>query len=159
MAQHIYRVTVAWACDGDFSANQYSRGHEWRFDGLTVPASASPSVVKLPLSREDAIDPEEAFIASLSSCHMLWFLDLARQKGFVVEAYEDDAEGTMARLEPKRWWIDKVTLRPRITFAPGKSPDAAALDALHVEAHHLCFIANSVRTEVVVAAATAPADV
>ena len=96
------------------------------------------------------MDPEEAFVAAISSCHMLWFLDLARQRGFVVEAYEDAAEGTMARIEPKRYWIDKVTLRPRITYADGHAPDAAAESALHDEAHHLCFIANSVRSEVTV---------
>jgi organic hydroperoxide reductase OsmC/OhrA len=147
---HLYRVSVAWSCEGDFAAGTYSRGHEWRFDGLTVPASSSPAVVKLPYSREDAVDPEEAYIASLSSCHMLWFLDLARQRGFVVEAYEDDAEGSMVRIETSRYWIDKVTLRPRISYAEGHAPDAAAEKALHDDAHHLCFIANSVRTEIVV---------
>ncbi|MEJ8571753.1 OsmC family protein [Microbaculum marinum] len=155
---HLYRVTVAWSRDGDFAAGTYSRGHEWRLDGLTVPASASPQVVKLPLSRDDAVDPEEAFVASLSSCHMLWFLDLAQQKGFVVESYEDDAEGTMARLETRRWWVDTVTLRPRAVFAEGRGPDAATLAALHEEAHHLCFIANSVRTEVTVEPVAASAD-
>lgn len=154
---HVYRVTVAWTRDGDFASGKYGRGHEWRFDGLTVPASSSPAVVRPPLSRQDAIDPEEAYIASLSSCHMLWFLDLARQQGFVVEAYEDSAEGTMARLEARRWWIDKVVLRPRISFAGGKAPDAAAIGALHEAAHHLCFIANSVRTEIVVEPVTEPA--
>jgi organic hydroperoxide reductase OsmC/OhrA len=147
---HLYRATVAWRSTGDFTAGTYSRGHDWKLDGLTVPASASPSIVKPPLSREDAVDPEEAFIASLSSCHMLWFLDLARQRGFVVDAYEDQAEGRLARLEPQRWWIDKVTLRPRATFAARKGPDRAGLEALHEEAHRLCYIANSVRTEVAV---------
>lgn len=147
---HLYRATIAWSCEGDFASGAYSRGHEWRFDGLTVPGSASPSVVKLPLSREDAVDPEEAFIASLSSCHMLWFLDLAHKRGLVVESYEDAAEGTMARLEAQRWWVDKVTLRPRVVFASGHEPDAAALHELHEEAHRLCFIANSVRTEITV---------
>jgi organic hydroperoxide reductase OsmC/OhrA len=151
---HLYSVTVAWTCSGDFASGEYSRGHEWRFDGLTVPGSSSPSVVKLPYSKQDAVDPEEAFIAAISSCHMLWFLDLARQRGFVVEAYEDDAVGSMVRIETSRYWIDKVTLRPRIVYAKGKAPDGAAEKALHDDAHHLCFIANSVRTEVVVEPAT-----
>jgi organic hydroperoxide reductase OsmC/OhrA len=155
---HLYSVTVAWTCSGDFASGEYSRGHEWRFDGLTVPGSSSPTVVKLPYSKEDAIDPEEAFIAAISSCHMLWFLDLARQGGFIVEAYEDAAEGTMARIEAKRYWIDKVTLRPRITYAAGHAPDAATENALHDEAHHLCFIANSVRSEVVVEPVARPAS-
>ncbi|MCT8970331.1 OsmC family protein [Microbaculum marinisediminis] len=152
---HLYRVTVAWTCEGDFAANTYSRGHEWRFDGLTVPASSAPSIVKLPYSKEDAVDPEEAFVASLSSCHMLWFLDLARQRGFVVRSYEDDAVGSMVRIEASRYWIDKVTLRPRIRYADGRAPDAAAEKALHDDAHHLCFIANSVRSEVTVEPVTA----
>jgi organic hydroperoxide reductase OsmC/OhrA len=155
---HLYCVTVAWTCSGDFASGEYSRGHEWRFDGLTVPGSSSPTVVKLPWSKEDAVDPEEAFVAAISSCHMLWFLDLARQGGFVVDAYEDAAEGTMARIEPKRYWIDKVTLRPRVVYADGHAPDAAAENALHDEAHHLCFIANSVRSEVVVEPVTGPAS-
>lgn len=151
---HLHTATVRWRADGDFAAGTYSRAHEWSFDGgVTVPASASPSVVRLPLSRADAVDPEEAFIASLASCHMLWFLDLAQRAGFVVEAYEDAAEGTMARLEPKRWWMNRVTLRPRVRFA-GAAPDAARLAALHEEAHRLCYIANSVRTEVAVEPAT-----
>jgi len=153
---HLYKATVSWTCEGDFAANAYSRGHEWRFDGLTVPGSSSPTVVRPPLSKEDAVDPEEAFVASLSSCHMLWFLDLARQKGFVVEAYEDEASGTMVRIETARYWIDRVTLRPRVVYAAGKAPDAATETALHDEAHHLCFIANSVKSEVVVEPVSAP---
>jgi len=155
---HLYRATVSWTREGDFASGQYSRGHEWRFDGLTVPASSSPSVVRLPLSREDAVDPEEAFIASLSSCHMLWFLDLAHKRGLTVESYEDAAEGTMARMAPQRWWVDKVTLHPRVVFAEGREPDAAVIHELHEEAHNLCFIANSVRTEVAVEPVTGSAS-
>lgn len=148
---HLYTATVRWTAEGDFASGRYSRGHDWVFDGgVTVPGSSSPAVVPPPLSREDAVDPEEAFVAALSSCHMLWFLNLAQRAGFVVEAYEDRAEASMARLEAKRWWIDRVTLRPRITFAAGAAPDAARLAALHEEAHHLCYIANSVRSEVTV---------
>lgn len=96
MAKHIYKAEIRWERQGDFAANTYSRGHHWSFDGgVEVPASASPAVVPLPYSVEAAVDPEEAFVASLSSCHMLWFLDLARQAELVIESYEDEAEATM----------------------------------------------------------------
>ena len=143
-------VTVVWHRDGDFLAGRYSRAHEWHFDGgLTVPGSASPSVVRAPYSREDAVDPEEAFVAAISSCHMLWFLDLAKHAGFLVEAYQDDAKGVMGRQAAGRYWLERVTLSPRIVFA-GDAPDEAAMAALHHEAHERCFIANSVKTEIVV---------
>jgi organic hydroperoxide reductase OsmC/OhrA len=150
---HEYRATIVWRKDGeDFAKGRYSRAHEWRFDGgVSVPASAAPSVVPKPFSREDAVDPEEAFIASLSSCHMLTFLDLARRAGFVVESYEDEAVGTMERIAPMRMAVTKVTLRPRIVFA-GATPDGAKLDELHHQAHEFCFIANSVKTEITVEA-------
>ena len=141
---------IRWQRDGDFATGRYSRSHEWVFDGgLTVPASSSPAVVKPPLAREDAIDPEEALVAAIASCHMLWFLDLARRRGHVVETYEDAPEGRMGRLEQGRYWVERVTLRPRITFA-GEPPSQGEIDALHEEAHQLCFIANSVRSEVVI---------
>src|SRR5918999_385435 len=100
MAGHEYRATVVWRREGeDFAKARYSRAHDWRFDGgITVRASASPQVVPKPYSREDAVDPEEAFIAALSSCHMLTFLDLARRAGVVVDSYEDEATGVMGRL-------------------------------------------------------------
>lgn len=152
LAGHRYTATVAWSRGGDdFAGGRYSRAHEWRFDGGTVvPGSASPAVVAPPLSREDAVDPEEAFVAALSSCHMLWFLDLARRAGLVVDSYEDRAEATMARLDTGRWWVDRVALRPAVTFGGERQPDADELAALHDRAHELCFIANSVRTDVVV---------
>ncbi len=147
---HRYTAEIIWTCEGDFAANAYSRGHVWRFDGgIEVPASASPSVVPLPHSREDAVDPEEAFIAALSSCHMLWFLDLARQGGFSVASYHDDAEGRMERIAPGKMAITTVTLKPAITYA-GEPPDAATADDLHHRAHELCFIANSVTTEITI---------
>jgi organic hydroperoxide reductase OsmC/OhrA len=156
MAAHEYRATVAWRRDGedfaldDFRKGRYSRAHEWRFDGgVTVPASASPSVVPLPHSREDAVDPEEAFIAALSSCHMLTFIDMARRAGIVVDSYEDEAVGQMERIGPGKMAITRVTLRPRIVFH-GTVPEPAKLDELHHQAHEACFIANSVTTEVVV---------
>jgi organic hydroperoxide reductase OsmC/OhrA len=155
---HEYRATVAWRREGeDFAKGRYSRGHEWRFDGgIAVPASSSPSVVPLPLSREDAVDPEEAFIAALSSCHMLTFLDLARRAGVVIDSYEDEAIGIMERVGPVRMAITHVTLRPKIVFQGGV-PDQAKLDELHDHAHELCFIANSVKTEITIEAANAAA--
>ena len=149
---HLYRATVAWRRgEGeDFAKGRYHRGHEWRFDGgITLPASASPSVVPAPYSRQDAVDPEEAFVAALSSCHMLTFLDLARRAGVVVESYEDEAEGEMERIAPGKMAITRVTLRPRIAFAGGV-PDHAKLDELHHHAHEACFIANSVTTKIAV---------
>ena len=151
---HEYKATIVWRRkpDEDFAKGRYSRAHEIRFDGgITVAASASPSVVPRPFSREDAVDPEEMFVAALSNCHMLTFLDLARRAGFVVDSYEDEAIGTMERIAPQRMAITKVTLRPKITFG-GTPPDQAKLDELHHQSHELCFIANSVKTEVTVEA-------
>ena len=141
-------VEVIWDCDGDFGAGAYSRAHRWRFDGgVEVDASASPSVVPLPHSRTDAVDPEEAFIASISSCHMLWFLDLARQAGHRVAAYHDRATGELVNRDG-RVWIPRVDLNIRVTW-DGPGPDRAAHEALHHKAHDACFIANSVKTEIV----------
>lgn len=150
---HEYHATIVWRREGeDFSKGRYSRGHEWRFDGgVTVPASSSPLSVPLPFSREDAVDPEEAFVAALSSCHMLTFIDLARRAGVVIESYEDEAVGVMERIAPQRMAITKVTLRPKIVFGSA-TPDKAKLDELHHQAHELCFIANSVKTEVTIEA-------
>jgi organic hydroperoxide reductase OsmC/OhrA len=150
MAGHEYTATVAWRRTGDedFAKGRYSRGHVWRFDGgVEMPASASPSVVPAPWSREDAVDPEEAFIAALSSCHMLFFLDFARRADILVESYEDAAIGTLERIAPGRMAMTRVVLRPRIAFA-GDAPDQATLDDLHHKAHEACFIANSAKTEI-----------
>lgn len=131
-----------------FTDQRYSRRHTLRFDGGAVLAgSSSPLVVPLPFSDASAIDPEEMFVAALSSCHMLWFLSLAAGQGHVVDVYEDDAVGVMARDAQRRMAMTVVTLRPHVQFA-GTAPDAAALAALHHEAHAQCFIANSVKTEV-----------
>jgi organic hydroperoxide reductase OsmC/OhrA len=148
-----YGVVVSWQRHGEkFTDNRYSRAHSWRFDGgIEVPASASPQVVPLPFSRAEAVDPEEAFVAALSSCHLLWFLSIAAQRGYVVDAYEDDALGVMAKNAAGQWVITTVTLRPRIRFSGEKIPSAAELDALHHAAHQECFLANSVKTEVRVA--------
>lgn len=132
-----------------FTDQRYSRRHEWRFDGgARVPASASPSVVPVPMSDPAGVDPEEAFVASLSSCHLLWFLSLAAGDGWTVDHYEDEAEGRMGRDAQGRIVITSVTLRPLCRFGAGKQPSAAELHALHHRAHEACFIANSVRCEV-----------
>jgi organic hydroperoxide reductase OsmC/OhrA len=150
---HEYKATVTWkrGSDEPFSDNKYSRGHTWVFDGgVTVPASSSPLSVRLPFSKADAVDPEEAFVAALSSCHMLTFLYLAAKGGYVVDSYEDDAVGTMTKNERGKLFVSKVALRPRIAFSGAKQPTAAQLDELHHHAHEECYIANSVLSEVVV---------
>ncbi|MFL6844002.1 MAG: OsmC family protein [Allosphingosinicella sp.] len=146
MADH--RATVEWRSDGAFREGRYSRAHSWRFDGgAVVPASASPHVVAPPMSDPAGIDPEEALVASASSCHMLWFLHLAHDAGLDVAAYRDEASGTMGKDERGRMAITRIVLRPRIEFA-GDPPDRATLDRLHHEAHEQCFIANSLRSEI-----------
>jgi len=147
-----YFAEVKWQRNGqDFLANQYSRGHEWRFDGgVTVPASASPHIVPLPWSVEENVDPEEAFAASLSSCHMLFFLSIAAKRKYQVESYTDNAEAIMEKNEQGKLVISQVVLRPKIEFSGDKVPDQAAIDKLHHLAHENCFLANSVKSQVVV---------
>jgi organic hydroperoxide reductase OsmC/OhrA len=145
-----YTATVIWERNGDvFIDGRYSRAHRWRFDGgLEVPASASPHVVPLPLSVESAVDPEEAFVAALVSCHMLWFLSIAAKRGFVVESYRDEATGIMASNAEGKQAMTDVTLRPRVTFLLERRPTQAEHRSMHHEAHEQCFIANSVKTDV-----------
>ncbi len=148
-----YTAGIRWSRGAaeKFTDNRYSRAHAWHFDGgAVVPASSSPSVVPLPMSDARAVDPEEAFVASLSSCHLLWFLSIAAKRGYTVDAYSDDARGVMAKNAAGQLAMTSVTLRPLVTFSGAKLPDRAALDALHHEAHAECFIANSVRSEVVI---------
>jgi len=145
-----YLASIHWQCDDTpFVDNRYSRAHVWRFDGgAEVPASSSPQVVPLPMSNAAGVDPEEAFVASLSSCHMLWFLSLAAEAGLSVERYDDHAEGVMARNAAGRVAMTVVTLRPRAVFGGATQPTRDALDALHHRAHESCFIASSVLTDV-----------
>lgn len=152
-----YTAGIRWnRGEQKFTDNRYSRAHTWQFDGgTTVPASASPHVVPLPMSDATAVDPEEAFVASLSSCHLLWFLSLAAKRGYVVDAYADDAVGVMAKNAAGKLAMTKVTLRPLVIFSGAEPPDRAALDALHHAAHEECFIAASVRNEVVIEPRTA----
>jgi organic hydroperoxide reductase OsmC/OhrA len=146
-----YTSTIRWERGVQpFLDNRYSRAHVWRFDGgIEVPASSSPSVVPLPMSRAEAVDPEEAFVASLSSCHMLWFISIAAKRKFTVDSYEDQAEGVMEKNAEGKLAMTKVTLHPLVKFSGATVPDRTQLDALHHAAHEQCFIANSVRSEVV----------
>jgi organic hydroperoxide reductase OsmC/OhrA len=147
-----HHATVSWRRgDAAFLDQRYSRVHEWRFDGgAVVRGSSSPSVVPVPLSDPTAVDPEEAFVAALSSCHMLWFLSLAVKRGWVVDAYADHASGTLGRNEEGKVAMTRVVLRPATTFSGASQPSSTEVAELHHAAHEACFIASSVRTEVVV---------
>ena len=132
-----------------FTDNRYSRRHTLRFDGgAEVAASSSPQVVRVPMSDASAVDPEELFVASLASCHMLWFLSIAAEHGFQVDRYSDNATGTLARDVTGRMAMTEVTLRPQVVFCGNRTADSAELQALHDEAHAQCFLANSVKTVV-----------
>src|SRR5215218_4134095 len=147
-----YTAAIRWQRGADevFAKGQYSRAHEWAFDGGHVmTASASPHIVPAPWSDPAGVDPEEAFGASLSSCHMLFFLDFARRAGLVVASYVDEGEGEVAKGPDGRRAMTRVTLRPHIAW-DGEAPDAGVLADLHHKAHEACFIANSVTTEVLV---------
>jgi organic hydroperoxide reductase OsmC/OhrA len=155
---HEYKATIHWKNTAglDFLKGRYSRKHTWTFDGgLSVPASSSPYVVPLPWSVAANVDPEESYIASLSSCHMLTFIWLAGKAGFLVESYRDEATGVMAKNERGAFWVSKVTLHPQIVWGGDKTPTPAELDQLHHRSHEECFIANSVKTEIEVATISA----
>ena len=145
-----HSATILWQRGSQpFIDKRYSRRHEWHFDGGAVVAgSSSPHAVRVPFSDPAAVDPEEAFVASLSSCHMLWFLDIAARSGWVVDHYRDEALGVLAPGADGKLVMTRVTLRPAVKFGGDKQPDAAQLNALHHEAHAECFIANSVKSEV-----------
>src|SRR6266567_728205 len=143
---HKYEAKVSWTRQGSekFVDNRYSRAHEWAFDGgITVRASSSPSVVPLPLSAADAVDPEEALVASASSCHMLYFLFFAAKRGFVVDRYEDEAFGVLEKNEAGKMFMSKITLRPLVTFSSDKTPSADELGAMHNSAQEESFIAKT----------------
>ncbi|NTS32827.1 OsmC family protein [Phyllobacterium sp. BT25] len=149
-----FGATVLWEKQDSepFTDNKYSRAHVWQFDGgAEIPASSSPHIVRLPFSEPANVDPEEAFVASLASCHMLFFLSIAAKKGFVVRQYRDAAEGELAKNEGGRLYVSRVTLKPDITYV-GAAPDRHTEAGIHHEAHEQCFIANSVLTHVVVEA-------
>ena len=148
MSEHA--ATIRWQRDGQqFSSNHYSRGHTWEFDGgAIVSASASPHIVPLPMSIAENVDPEEAFVAALSSCHMLVFLSIAAKRGYVVDEYLDEASGVMGDDEQGRMAITNVTLRPAAIYSGDKRPSRQQVEKMHHQSHKLCFIANSVKTVV-----------
>lgn len=152
MSEH--RATIEWtgtASPIDFMRGRYSREHRWTFDGgAVVQGSPSPSVVPAPWSNPANVDPEEAFVASISSCHMLTFLYLAGKAGFAIAHYRDEAVGVMTKNVEGVAWVSRVTLAPQISYAGDKQPTADDVARLHHAAHHDCFIANSVKTEIVV---------
>jgi organic hydroperoxide reductase OsmC/OhrA len=147
-----YKATIKWARNSpDFLKGKYSREHTWTFDGgVTVPATSSQHVVPVPYSNPANVDPEEAFVASLSSCHMLTFLFLAQKQGFQIDSYEDEAVGLVTKNEANKMWVSAVTLNPKIAFSGEKLPSAEDQERLHHGAHENCFIANSVKTAVTV---------
>jgi organic hydroperoxide reductase OsmC/OhrA len=153
MAEH--KAAVRWKLVGDgaaFLKGRYSREHTWTFDGgLTVPGSPSPGVIPAPWSNPASLDPEEAFVAAISSCHMLTFLYVAMREGFVVSSYEDDAVGVLRKNERGAFWVSAATLNPRIVYGGDRQPTPADVERLHHLAHEQCFIANSVKTEIRVA--------
>ena len=148
MSEH--KATIRWTqSQGDFLKGTYSREHTWTFDGgMKVQASSSPAAVRVPFSNPANVDPEEAFVASLSSCHMLTYLYVASRKGFEVSSYEDEAVGVMTKNERGVPWVSTVTLHPRITYAGSKTPTPEEVNQMHHAAHEGCFIANSVKTDV-----------
>jgi organic hydroperoxide reductase OsmC/OhrA len=152
MSEH--KAIIRWKCTSpDFLKGRYSREHTWTFDGgTTVAASPSPSVVPAPYSNPAHVDPEEAYVASISSCHMLTFLFLASKQGFQVDSYEDESVGVMAKNEKGVPWVSLVTLKPKIIYSGAKLPTPADEERLHHLAHEQCFITNSIKTEVVVRA-------
>ncbi|MDB4977251.1 MAG: OsmC family protein [Myxococcaceae bacterium] len=145
-----YRVTLRWEhTQGDFRRGEYLRTHSWAFDGgVVVPASPSPHVVRVPYSDPACVDPEEAFVASIASCHMLSFLYVAQLRGLDIKRYEDEAVGVLTKNERRVSWVSSVVLSPRITYVGERLPSARQAAELHEEAHNACFIANSVKTEI-----------
>lgn len=145
-----HRASIWWSRgDAAFSGGEYSRVHEWRFDGgAVIRASASPQIVPAPHGDAAAVDPEEAFVAALSSCHMLWFLHLASDAGYVVDRYEDDAVGVLGKNAAGRPAVTRVTLRPKAMFGPARAPGEPELRELHHRAHEQCFLAASVLAHV-----------
>ena len=142
-------AAIRWQVNGNFAANEYSRAHSWQFDGgAVVAASASPDIVPLPFSVPENVDPEEAFVAAVASCHMLWFLDYARRGWFSAASYADDAVGQMRRAEGGGLWISTINLNISVAWN-GDAPKPAEHQALHDQARAACFIANSIKTEII----------
>jgi organic hydroperoxide reductase OsmC/OhrA len=151
---HQYQAQIDWQRgDQAFAGNRYSRAHNWHFDGgLTVAASSSPLSVALPMSVAANVDPEEALVAAASSCHMLFFLSYASKEGFTIDRYTDNAVGIMEKNTLGKMAITRITLRPQIIFSGAHQPDAQELEALHHRSHEDCYIANSLRADIVIEA-------
>ena len=149
---HTYKACIHWKRKDDrFTDNRYSRAHTWTFDGgVSVPASSSPASVPLPYSAENAVDPEEALVAAASSCHMLWFLSLAARAGFLIESYNDEAYGVLEKDASGRLSMTRITLRPQTVWGGERTPGPEEIAALHRAAHDECYIANSLKGEVIV---------
>src|ERR1051325_6820823 len=147
-----HKAIISWKrTSPEFLKGKYSREHTWTFDGgVTVPASPAPSSVPAPYSNAANVDPEEAFVASVSSCHMLTYLYLAYRQGFQVDSYRDEAVGEMTKNEKGVPWVSSIKLCPRIEYSGEKLPSPADEEHLHHAAHEQCFIANSIKTEVIV---------
>ena len=156
MSEH--KAIIRWKrTSEDFLRGKYSREHTWTFDGgMTIAASPSPSAVPAPWSNPACVDPEESFVASVSSCHMLTFLCLAYQQGFQVDRYEDEAVGVMTRNEKGVPWVSSIRLQPQIAYSGNRVPTAADEERLHHSAHEQCFIANSIKTDVIVKSGQGP---
>ena len=150
MSEHHYTAEIRWERgDAVFTDNRYSRAHSWRFDGgIEVRASSSPQVVRLPFSAQDAVDPEEAFVAALSSCHLLSFLYLVAKRGFRADSYFDAATGILSKNSSGKLAMTSVTLRPQVVFSGDRRPSRTDVDEMHTQAHEDCYIASSVRTDV-----------
>jgi organic hydroperoxide reductase OsmC/OhrA len=149
---HKYEATVAWERNGQqFGDNRYSRAHEWRFDGgARVLGSPSPLSVEPPMSDPAGVDPEEALIAAASSCHMLFFLAYAAKRGFVVDSYVDEAFGVMEKNSENKYAITRITLRPQIIFSGEHMPTAEDISQIHHDSHEQCYVANSLKSEIVI---------
>jgi len=148
-----YSVNILWEKNLDevFVDRKYSRSHTWSFDGgIEIPASSSPHIVPVPMSNEFAVDPEEAFVAAVSSCHMLWFLSIAAEKNFIVESYEDNAIGVLGKNGEGKLAMTKITLKPMVNFNDTTVPTIEQVNELHRLAHEKCFIANSVKTDITI---------
>lgn len=148
---HEYVADIVWRRDPavPFKNNRYSRAHEWRFDGLTIPGSAAPGIVPVPLAKPDAVDPEEAVVAAASACHMLFFLALAAKR-FQIDAYSDHAVGIMSKNDNGKLFISEIRLAPQIVFSGEVMPTADDIAHLHHRAHEECYIANSLRADIII---------
>src|ERR1700689_590162 len=157
---HQYSAEIVWERgDAVFTDNRYSRRHRWRFDGgLEVPGSSSPLWGPLPLSDAAAVDPEEAFIAALSSCHMLWFLAIAGKRKFTIDRYHDQASGVLEKNAAGKWWVSVVTLHPAVQVSGQLQPTEQQIEDMHHSAHLECYIANSVTTQVRIEPVSVPAS-